>query len=132
MFKAAGQWHAIPAQETLRRIAGLSAALAELGVREGDRVALLAPNCPEWHTADFAITGLGGVVVPIYFRESPDRIEYILRHSGAKIIFVAGQEQFARILNVRQRVPAVERIIYAGESSAGAPQGALPAGASQS
>ena len=121
IYKAGDRWESIPAREMLRRIAGLSATLAELGVRAGDRVALLAPNCPEWHTADFAVTGLGAVVVPIYFRESPDRIEYVVRHSGAKTVFVAGEEQAANLLRIRDRLGIVQVI------AAGMPAGtALP------
>ncbi len=77
----------------LRRVAGLSRALFELVVKTGDRVGLFAPNRPEWHIADFAILGLGAADVPIYFNESPERIVYILNHSGARIVFVAGEMQ---------------------------------------
>src|SRR5712672_2526685 len=49
-----GRWESTAAPEMLRRIAGLSASLADLGVGSGDRVAIFAPNCPEWHIADFA------------------------------------------------------------------------------
>ena len=83
-------WEPISSAEFLRRVAGLSMALVELGVKPGDRVGLFATNRPEWHTADFAITGAGGITVPVYFNESPDRMTYILNHSGAKVIFVAG------------------------------------------
>src|SRR3979490_990307 len=85
-------WESISSAEFLRRIAGLSMALVELGVKPGDRVGLFAANRPEWHTADFAISGSGGVTVPIYFHESPDRMTYILKHSGARLIIVAGAE----------------------------------------
>ena len=108
---AGGRWESISAQEMLRRVAGLSGALAELGVGHGDRVAVYAPNCPEWHIADFAVLGLGAAVVPIYFRESPERIEYIVNHSGAKAVFVAGDEQMARLGQVRHRLAGVERVI---------------------
>src|SRR5262249_16234971 len=81
MYRTNGKWERTCAQEMLRRIAGLSAALSSLGIGNGDRVAVFAPNCPEWHVADFAILGLGAVTVPIYFRESADRIEYIVSHS---------------------------------------------------
>ena len=89
MYRAAGEsgpaaWKAIPAQEVLRRVAGLSRALIELGIRPGDRVAIFAPNCPEWHIADFAIMGAGAVDVPIYFNEAPDRIIYILNDLQAR------------------------------------------------
>jgi long-chain acyl-CoA synthetase len=121
IHKVGDEWKDIPARETLRRIAGLSRALAEMGVREGDRVAIFAPNCPEWHVADFAVTGLGAVVVPIYFRESPERIAYIVGHSEAKVAFVAGPEQIARLLAIRSALVSVERVILAG-SPAGAAQ----------
>ena len=47
IYKSGGVWRGISAREMLRRVAGLSAALAGLGLGEGDRVALFAPNCPE-------------------------------------------------------------------------------------
>jgi long-chain acyl-CoA synthetase len=114
MHKAGGRWESVTAQEMLRRIAGLSSALAELGVGAGDRVVVYAPNCPEWHIADFAVTGLGAVVVPIYFRESEERIEFIAGHSGAKAVFVAGGDQIARLIEIRHRLTGVERVIIAG------------------
>src|SRR5438132_10595781 len=58
IHKQGGQWLPITGKEMLRRIAGLSQSLANLGVAQGDRVALFAPNCPEWHVADFAALGL--------------------------------------------------------------------------
>jgi long-chain acyl-CoA synthetase len=125
IHKVGDQWKDIPAREMFRRIAGLSHALAQMGVREGDRIALFAPNCPEWHVADFAVTGLVAVVVPIYFRESPDRIAYILGHSEAKIVFVAGAEQVARLMAMRSELPGVERIIVAGEPAGAAADDAL-------
>ena len=75
----------------LRSVAGLAKALRALGVKSGDRVALLAPNCPEWHIADFAIQGIGAITVPLYFNESQERVVYILKDSGAKIVFLAGE-----------------------------------------
>ena len=58
IYKAGSQWEDITAQELLRRIAGVARALVDLGVSEGDRVAVFAPNCPEWHDVEFAVLGL--------------------------------------------------------------------------
>jgi long-chain acyl-CoA synthetase len=110
-------WEPISSSEFLRRIAGLSTALVELGVKPGDRVGLFATNRPEWHTADFAITGAGGVTVPVYFNESPDRMTYILKHSGAKIVIVAGEPQLQKLLDARTRLPELEQIIVADGGS---------------
>lgn len=118
MYRVAGEsgpaaWHAISAKEMLRRIAGLSKALIDLGIQSGDRVALFAPNCPEWHMADFAIQGAGAIVVPIYFNESLDRASYILNDSGARIVFTAGEAQARKMDELRARVTSIEHVISA-------------------
>ena len=107
------RWEPISSQELLRRVAGLADALVELGVKPGDRVGLLAPNCPEWHTADFAISGSGGVTVPIYFNESPDRMTYILNHCGARVLFVSGAAQLAKVLQIRGDLKELQQVIVA-------------------
>ncbi|MGB0035428.1 MAG: long-chain fatty acid--CoA ligase [Candidatus Acidiferrales bacterium] len=111
MYRSAEGWESISANEMLRRVAGLSKALAELGVKPGDRVGLFAPNCPEWHIADLAIQGLGAVDVPIYFNESPDRLIYILNDSGARIVFTSGESQARRISECRDRIPGLEQVV---------------------
>jgi long-chain acyl-CoA synthetase len=113
MVRRDGRWESISSQEFLRRVAGLSTALVELGVKPGDRVGLFSANRPEWHTADFAINGSGAVTVPVYFNESPDRMTYILKHCGAKVVFVVGTAQLRRFLNVRKELPELEQIIVA-------------------
>ena len=117
MFRGPDRWEAIPSQEFLRRVAGLANAFLELGVKSGDRIGLFAPNCPEWHTADLAITGSGGVTVPIYFNESPDRMSYILNHSGAQILFISGAKQLKRFLQMRDMVKDVQQVIVANAGS---------------
>jgi len=113
LTRRANVWEPISSAEFLRRVAGLSMALVELGVKPGDRVALFATNRPEWHTADFAITGAGGITVPIYFNESPDRMTYIMNHSGAKVIVVAGTAQLEKLLHRRAQIPELEHVIVA-------------------
>jgi long-chain acyl-CoA synthetase len=113
MFRRDGRWESTSSAEFLRRVAGLSTAFVELGVKPGDRVGLFAANRPEWHVVDFAITGAGGVTVPVYFNESPDRMIYILNHCEAKVVFVAGEAQLHKLLASRAQLPALEQIIVA-------------------
>jgi long-chain acyl-CoA synthetase len=113
MFRGLEKWEAISSAELLRRIAGLASALAELGVKPGDRVVIFAANRPEWHTADFAITGNGAVTVPVYFNESPERMTYIFNHCGARVAVVAGPEQLQKLLAVRMQLPELEHVIVA-------------------
>jgi long-chain acyl-CoA synthetase len=119
-----GKWEAVSSQEFLRRVAGLSSAFVELGVKPGDRVGLFSPNRPEWHTADFAINGSGAITVPVYFNESPDRMTYILKHCGAKIVFVAGKAQLEKLLAVRASLPELENIVVA-DAGEGVPRECL-------
>ncbi|MBZ5541892.1 MAG: long-chain fatty acid--CoA ligase [Acidobacteriia bacterium] len=113
LVRREARWEATSSAEFLRCVAGLCAALVELGVKPGDRVGLFTPNRPEWHIADFAITGAGGVNVPIYFNESAERMTYILNHSGAKVVIVAGAAQVQKLLAVRAQLQEVEQVIVA-------------------
>src|SRR5260370_552221 len=116
MLRVNGRWEPMSSREFLRRITGVSNALEQLGVKAGDRVGVFAPNPPEWHIADFPLVGLGAIDVPIYFNESPGRMVYILNHSGAEIVFVAGQMQSPRLLECRSRLTSVKPIICAAAS----------------
>jgi long-chain acyl-CoA synthetase len=122
MFRRGDRWEAISSAEFLRRVAGLSSALVELGVKTGDRVVIFSANRPEWHTADFAITGAGGVSVPIYFNESPQRMAYILNHSEARIVFVSGAKQLEKLLACRAELLTVEHIVAADAGPEAAPE----------
>lgn len=113
MVRRDGRWEPISSQEFLRRVAGLATAFVELGVKPGDRVGLFSANRPEWHTADFAINGSGAVTVPVYFNESPDRMTYILKHCGAKVVFLVGAPQLHKVLAARDALPELEQIIVA-------------------
>jgi long-chain acyl-CoA synthetase len=113
MVRRDGRWEAVSSQEFLRRVAGLAYALVELGVKPGDRVGLFAPNCPEWHTADFAISGSGAVTVPVYFNESPDRTRYILNHAGAKVLFISGAAQLEKFLTIGDQLKDLQQVIVA-------------------
>lgn len=122
MYRSPQRWEAISSQEFLRRVAGLANCFVELGVKTGDRVGLFAPNCPEWHTADFAINGSGAVTVPIYFNESPDRMAYILNHSGAQFLFIAGVQQLEKFVQVRNRLPQIQQVVVANAGEAMSPE----------
>jgi long-chain acyl-CoA synthetase len=113
MFRTSAGWQKISSAEFLRRIAGLSGAFVELGVKPGDRVGLFASNRPEWHTADLAISGAGGVTVPVYFNESPERMAYILNHSEAKVVFAAGVGTLEKLLVLRPELKHLEHIVLA-------------------
>jgi len=86
-----GKWINIPAATFVERIKNCALGLASLGIRPGDRIALLSENRPEWSIVDLAILSLGAINVPIYTTQAVEQIEYILSDSGAKAIFISNR-----------------------------------------
>lgn len=94
------EWIPISARELHRNVTGVAGALRGLGIGKGDRVAILSENRPEWTIADFASLLLGAVVVPIYTTLTPEQTAYLLRDSGARVIFVSTEQQLQKILAI--------------------------------
>ncbi len=113
IYRTPRGWQFVSAADMLRHVATLSSVLRDLGICAGDRVGLFAPNCPEWHVADFAIQGLGAINVPVYFNESPDRLTYILNDAAARVVITAGEAQARKIEAARAKLPSLEHIISA-------------------
>ena len=75
--------------DTVRKMTRLLAGgLRQLGFQPGDKIALLSKNCAEWFITDLALMSGGYISVPIYPTANADTISYILKHSGAKAVFV--------------------------------------------
>lgn len=81
--------YSISFSELYHKVVYLRNWLAEQGISQGDRVAILSENSPHWGLAFFAITSMGAVAVPILTEFHPGAIKHILRHSEAKIVFVS-------------------------------------------
>ncbi|MCQ2322775.1 MAG: long-chain fatty acid--CoA ligase [Bacteroidales bacterium] len=75
----------------------ISYGLLKLGVRRGDRIALISNNCPEWNMIDFAVQQIGAIIIPIYPTISQSDYEYIFRHSETKIAFIYNKLIFNKI-----------------------------------
>ena len=129
MHKVGGRYVAVSTAELTRQVRQIAKALADSGVRPGDRVALMAENGPHWPAVDFATLCIGAVLVPIYPTLLPEGAAYVARDSGSRILFVQGRERLEGLLAVRADMPSVERIVAIGAGGAGEPPlGATPAG----
>jgi len=87
-------------------------ALTKIGVAMGDRVAILAQNCPEYYDTYFGVAKIGAITVPLNWRLAPPEIQFILENSGARTL-VFGPEYTEMVAGLRGRIPAKD-YIYAG------------------
>ncbi len=91
----------------------LSNALAGLGVKRGDRVALLMPQRPEAAIAYVAIFQMGAVALPLSHLFGPDALEYRMAHAGASVAIVE-PTTLANLWQIRGRLPELRHVIGAG------------------
>lgn len=106
-----GTWVPISHASILERVRRVAIGLAELGIRRGDRVAILSENRPEWAIADWACLTSGVADVPIYPSLPAEQIPYLLSDSGCVAIFVSSPAQAEKIASVRAQVPHVKYVI---------------------
>ena len=109
--KIGGVYKSISHNEVAERVRHAARGLSSLGVRRGDRVAILAENRPEWAVADFACLTAGMTDVPIYPTLPADQIAYILKDSGAVAIFVSTKIQAEKIREIRSQLPSLKTVI---------------------
>ncbi len=110
-YKAEGRWHPVSASELVERIRRVALGLYDLGIRPGDRVALLSENRLEWTLADLGALALGAIDVPIYATQAPGQVGYILRDSGARLLFISTPAQWDRVHDAIESAPELERVI---------------------
>jgi len=106
-----GAWRSLTHRELEERVRRAGLALQRLGVRRGERVAILSENRPGWLVADFACLGAGACDVPLYPTLPARQIAYILKDSAAVAIFVSSAPQLAKIQEIRPELPALKTIV---------------------
>ena len=111
-YKLDDVWKHISGEEVIEKIKRLALGLADLGVKAGDRIAIISENRPEWSLTDLAILSLRAVNVPIYTTQAVEQIRYILEDSGAKMLFVSGKKLFKHAEQAIQSVERLEKLIF--------------------
>ncbi|MBP7572323.1 MAG: AMP-binding protein [Acidobacteria bacterium] len=98
-------------QEFFEGIRALSLGLTALGLRRGDRVAIISDSRPEWVMADLATLSAGAVTVPIYPTLSAGQARFILKESGCRIAVVSNAVQVTKLNEVVRDLPDLEAIV---------------------
>ncbi len=111
-FKIGDVWHRMSGSEAIERVRNIALGLSALGVKAGDRLAIISENRPEWSLTDLAILSLRAVNVPIYTTQAVEQIRYILEDSGAKMLFVSGKKLLKHAEEAIRSVETIEKLIF--------------------
>ena len=115
--KKNGSWVTYSSLNVQKTVNSLSAGLVKKGfsgndmtVDSADKIAIISQNCPEWILVDLAVQQIGAILVPVYPTTNPIELEFILKESAAKIIFVNNKELLDKVLSIAERLPALKNI----------------------
>ena len=115
--KKDGAWQPYATKEVQETVNALSAGLIKKGctgndmtIDGADKIAIISHNCPEWIFTDIAVQQTGAILVPVYPTTNPMELEFILKDSAAKMLFVSNKELLDKVLMVSDRVPMLQNI----------------------
>lgn len=110
--KTLGIWRSYTWKQSYEQVRQLSLGLIKLGLKRGDKVCIIGDNDPQYFWAQLAIQAGGGVAVGIFTDSAPQEIQFIVDHSDAIFVFAKDQEQCDKLLDIREQLPKVSRVIY--------------------
>lgn len=111
-YKDGDDWKKISAAEVLSTSEHIALGLYSLGLRKGDRAAILSANSPNWTLSDAGCLFAGVTDVPIYTTLAPASVAYILNDSAAKVFFLENLETFERIADVLPECTSIETLVF--------------------
>jgi long-chain acyl-CoA synthetase len=107
------------------RAARVAAALSQIGVGRGTRVAMLLGNRPEFHIADIAVLLVGGTPISLYNSSAADQIRFLVHHSRAHVVIVEDVSYLERVLSVRDDLPDLDHLVVVDDPDGRAPDSVL-------
>src|SRR5882724_982672 len=110
--KEFGIWQAHSWQDYAAHVERIALGLAGLRFRRGDKIAVIGDNRPQLYWTMLAAQALGGVPVPVYQDSIAAEMHYVIDHSESRMIICEDQEQVDKILEMKDKLPAVEAVIY--------------------
>jgi len=110
--KRYGIWQPYGWHQFHSRVRDFAHGLASLGVRAGEVVAVLGDNRPEWLISELAAQSLGACTVGIYPTSVGEEVVHVLTDGQVRVVVAEDQEQVDKIIELKDRLPAVEKVIY--------------------
>lgn len=110
--KDRGIWKRYLWEDYYEKVKFLSLGLMSLGLKRGDKVALLGETKPEAFWGELATHTAGGVIVGIFSDCIPSEVQFYLDHSDSTFVFAEDQEQVDKVLSIKDNLPKLKRVIY--------------------
>lgn len=110
--KEFGIWKGYTWQDYYEHVKYFALGLKSLGFERGNKVCILGDNEPQWYWAEYATQSLRGAAIGIYVDSIPSEVKYIVVHSESTFIVARDQEQVDKILEIRDEIPLVRKVIY--------------------
>ncbi|MDC7699924.1 AMP-binding protein [Vogesella indigofera] len=110
--KDLGIWQTWSWQEVAAEVRALALGLASKGFKRGDRLAVIGDNRPRLYMAIMAAQCLGGVPVPLYQDSAAEEMVFVLSDAEVAMAVVEDQEQVDKLLEIRDRLPTLQAIVY--------------------
>ncbi len=107
-----GIWNEYTWKDVYENVKTFSLGLISLGLKPGERAAVIGDNEPQWYWASFAIQAARGITAALFTDAIPNEIQYIVDHSDSKFIVARDQEQVDKLLAVWDQLPRAEKIIW--------------------
>lgn len=109
--KYQGEWKKTSTQEFINEGNKISRGLLKLGIKPGDKIALITTNSrTEWAIMDFGLSQIGVVSVPVYPSISPEDYEFIFNNAEIQYCFVSDKELLSKVMKVKHNIPSLQGI----------------------
>lgn len=110
--KDLGIWRAYTWADTARAVRGIAMGMREMGVKRGDKIAIVGDNRPRLYWSICAAQSLGAVPVPLYQDAVAEEMKFVIDHCEAVLAVAEDQEQVDKLLAIRAAVPRLKTIVY--------------------
>jgi long-chain acyl-CoA synthetase len=110
--KDRGIWRSYTSREYFEKVKWFCLGLVSLGLKRGDNISIIGENKPEWYWAELAVQSAGGTAVGIFVDCTPSEVKYFVEHSDSRFVVAHDQEQVDKLLEIKNQVSHVKRIIY--------------------
>ncbi|NQT31146.1 MAG: AMP-binding protein [Deltaproteobacteria bacterium] len=111
-YKHRGIWQPYTWKDYYLNVKKLALGLLSLGFEPGDKLLIIGNNAPQWYYAELAAQANHGASVGVYSDLLPSEIKYIARNSEARFAVVEDQEQIDKLLEIKDKLPRLKKVIY--------------------